>query len=77
MTDVSIGLQQALTLSHQLARHVAMTPFTSIPQSALDAAKLFPLDTLAVAWAGSNAPGCREAHALVAEEGGRSSLSAA
>jgi len=76
MTDVSVDLQQALTLSHQLARHAAMTPFTSIPKSAVDAAKLFLLDTLAVAWAGSDAPGCREAHALVAEEGGRSDATA-
>ena len=49
MTDVSPSQQQALTLSHQLARHVAATAFTSIPKSAVDAAKFFMLDTLAVA----------------------------
>jgi len=59
------------TLTGQLARHVVHTTFDAIPQAALDAVKLFMLDTLAVAWAGSDAPGCREAHALLVDEGGR------
>lgn len=64
--------ETGLTLSHRLARHAVGTPYEAIPQDALDSAKLFMLDTLAVAWAGSDAPGCREAHALLVEEGGRS-----
>src|SRR5258706_303325 len=60
----------AATLSGQLAYHAAGTHFDAIPPAALDAAKLFMLDTLAVAWAGSDAPGCRETHALLVDEGG-------
>src|SRR5512134_572516 len=63
--------RSAAALSHQLARHAVMTAYGAIPEPALNAAKLFMLDTLAVAWAGSDAPGCREAHALLADEGGR------
>lgn len=59
------------SLSAILAEHVANTPAAGIPAAARDAAKLFLLDTLACAWAGSDAPGCREAHDLLAEEGGR------
>jgi 2-methylcitrate dehydratase PrpD len=59
------------TLSRVLARHAATTAYEAIPGPARETAKLFMLDTLAVAWAGSDAPGCREAHALLADEGGR------
>ncbi|HYC46662.1 MAG TPA: MmgE/PrpD family protein [Burkholderiales bacterium] len=65
-----------VTLSHALAEHVAGTRYGDIPQAAREAAKLFMLDTLAVAWAGSDAPGCREAHALLVEEGGRADATA-
>ena len=64
------------TLTGHLARHVVHTTFDSIPDAALDAVKLFMLDTLAVAWAGSDAPGCRETHALLVDEGGRSDSTA-
>jgi len=63
--------QAGLTLSHRLAQHAVTTDYDAIPKAALDAARLFMLDTLAVAWAGSDAPGCREAHALMVDEGGR------
>jgi 2-methylcitrate dehydratase PrpD len=74
MNDIALDVAAAktgLTLSHQLARHAIATPYEAIPQASLEAAKLFMLDTLAVAWAGSDAPGCREAHALLVDEGGR------
>lgn len=74
MTDLTLGapeLRASDSLSHQLAKHVAETAPSSIPPAALDSAKLFLLDTLSVAWAGSDAPGCREAHDLLASEGGR------
>jgi len=67
---------QSATLSGQLARHVAGTRFEAMPPAVLDAAKLFMLDTLAVAWAGSDAPGCREAHALLVDESGRADSTA-
>ena len=74
MNDISavgVAREAALTLSGRLADHVATARYEAIPQAARDAAKLFILDTLAVSWAGSDAPGCREAHALLADEGGR------
>jgi 2-methylcitrate dehydratase PrpD len=72
------GLSQgaALTVTHRLAQYVIETPHTSIPQASDDAARRFMLDTLAVAWAGSDAPGCAEAHAFLVDEGGRSDCSA-
>jgi 2-methylcitrate dehydratase PrpD len=65
-----------VSLSHALAEHAATTPYSAIPAAAREAAKLFMLDTLAVAWAGSNAPGCSEAYALLLEEGGRKDATA-
>ena len=58
------------SITHRLAQHAIETPFEAIPQENLEAARLLMLDTLAVAWAGADAPGCPEAHALLAEEGG-------
>lgn len=46
-----------------------------MPQANWDAASLLMLDTLAVAWAGADAPGCTQTHALLAEEGGREDAS--
>ncbi len=59
------------SITHRLARHAIETPFAAIPQANLGIARLLMLDTLAVAWAGADAPGCQETHALLAEEGGR------
>lgn len=63
-------------LSDLLANHAATTSAAAIPPKAIEAAKLFLLDTLAVAWAGSDAPGCREAYSLLADEGGRAEATA-
>lgn len=68
--------EAALTVTHRLAQHIVETPYAAIPEASLTAARRFMLDTLAVAWAGSDAPGCREAHALLADEGGRTDSSA-
>ncbi|MBI4189921.1 MAG: MmgE/PrpD family protein [Betaproteobacteria bacterium] len=79
MNDIAHGnIEQrpAVPLSQRLADYIVDTKYRAIPRAALDAAKLFMLDTLAVAWAGSDAPGCREAHALLADEGGRSDSTA-
>ncbi len=59
------------SLTHRLARHAIDTAFEAIPQTNFDMARLLMLDTLAVAWAGADAPGCSETHALLAEDGGR------
>lgn len=74
MNDVSpreVKPRSGITVTQQLARHAVTTAYETIPAGTLDAAKLFMLDTLAVSWAGSDAPGCREAHALLVDEGGR------
>lgn len=74
MNDLSPGpvtKARAEALSQLLADHVAGTAYGAIPHAARDVAKLFMLDTLAVSWAGSDAPGCREAHRLLAADGGR------
>jgi 2-methylcitrate dehydratase PrpD len=63
--------QKPAHLSQRLAEHIVGTEACAIPPAALETAKLFMLDTLAVAWAGSDAPGCPEAHALLVDDGGR------
>lgn len=59
-----------MTISLQLAAYVAATNFEDLPVSAVDAAKTSMLDTLAVAWAGSEAPGCPEVLGLQQQRGG-------
>jgi 2-methylcitrate dehydratase PrpD len=59
------------TISGRLAQHVVTTRFDDIPAVALESSKRLAIDTLAVAWAGSAAPGVREAREVLAEEGGR------
>ncbi|OGA44765.1 MAG: hypothetical protein A3F74_19950 [Betaproteobacteria bacterium RIFCSPLOWO2_12_FULL_62_58] len=79
MNDISaaaVASESGLTLSGQLAVHAVTTRYDAIPQAARDAAKLFMLDTLAVSWVGSDAPGCREAHGLLVDEGGRADSTA-
>ncbi len=79
MNDLSASgdhADPALSLTGQLARHAATTPWAAVPAVARDAARLLMLDTLAVAWAGSDAPGCSEAHALLEEDGGRADATA-
>lgn len=74
MNDAS--LPAARTLTQTLGEYVAATPFDAIPAPILDAAKRYLLDTLAVAWAGSDAPGCQEAHAVMVDQGGRADATA-
>jgi 2-methylcitrate dehydratase PrpD len=72
MNDLSRGaVSTSGSLTRQLARHIKATGFDTIPQDVVDAAKLYMLDTLAVAWAGSDSPGCQDAHAMLVDEGGR------
>jgi len=58
-------------VSQAIADHVAVTTLDDIPSAVRAAAKQLMLDTLGVAWAGSDAPGIPEAHRVVAAEGGR------
>ncbi len=63
--------EYAITISGRLAEHVIATRREDIPSAASESSKRLALDTLAVAWAGSAAPGVREARDLLAEEGGK------
>ena len=60
----------ATSISERLAQHVVATRWDDIPEAAVQSSRRLALDTLAVAWAGSSAPGVREARDLLAEEGG-------
>lgn len=59
-----------MTITETLAAHVAAATPESIPAAVLEATRRFTLDTLAVAWAGADAPGGRAIRDLVAADGG-------
>ncbi|MGZ5225472.1 MAG: MmgE/PrpD family protein, partial [Burkholderiales bacterium] len=61
---------EARSISELIARHVASQQYEALPRSTVDAARKLMLDTLAVAWAGRDAPGAPEAHALMISDGG-------
>jgi len=63
--------QRQATISGRLAQHVVTTRLEDITAAALASSKRLALDTLAVAWAGSAAPGVREAFELLSDEGGK------
>ena len=76
MSRIAAEHASAVSISRQLANHAATTAFDAMSAAVLDTAKLYMLDTLAVAWAGSDAPGCSEAHAMLVDEGGRQDATA-
>lgn len=59
-----------MTITETLAAHVAGT--NRIPPPVAAATRQFVLDTLAVAWAGADAPGGKAIHDVVAADGGTS-----
>ncbi len=59
------------TVSGRLAQHVVATRIEDIPSAAIESSRRLALDTLAVAWAGSSAPGVASACELLKEEGGK------
>jgi len=63
-----------MTLSERFARHLAGLRYEALPQAALDASKRIMRDTLAVAWAGSEAPGLAELRRGMASAGTESVL---
>ena len=63
--------ERVVTVSGRLAGHVISTRREDIPDAAVQSSKRLALDTLAVAWAGSAAPGVGEARALLVDEGGK------
>lgn len=62
-------------IADAIARHVVDLRFESLSAGALAAAKRLMLDTLVVAWAGSDAPGSSDVKALLDEQGGRAESS--
>jgi 2-methylcitrate dehydratase PrpD len=60
-----------MNISAQVAEHIANTRTDSLPGEAIKAAKRLMLDTLGVAWAGSNAPGIPETRQLIMSDGGK------
>ncbi|CAO3359042.1 MmgE/PrpD family protein [Azospirillum melinis] len=58
-------------LSAAIARHAIATPFDRLPESATSAAITVALDTLAVAWAGTTAPGAVETRDHALDQGGK------
>ena len=70
-TRLQAATTTAQSISQSIADHVVACNYAALPASAVSMAKTLMLDTLAVAWAGTSAPGAPEAHALLAEEGGR------
>lgn len=59
-----------MTITETLAAHVAAMDRGRIPEAVAEATRLFVLDTLAVAWAGADAPGGRAIYEVVASDGG-------
>lgn len=58
------------TITETLAAHVAATDCSRIPAPVAEATRRFVLDTLAVAWAGADAPGGKAIRDLVVADGG-------
>jgi 2-methylcitrate dehydratase PrpD len=59
-----------MTVSETLAKHVAAARYEALPADVALFTKRLVLDTLAVAWAGADAPGAKPVRELVAKEGG-------
>ncbi|GAA4322407.1 MmgE/PrpD family protein [Pigmentiphaga soli] len=61
----------ARSVSERIAAHIAGLDYDALPAAVVERAKALMLDTLAVAWAGRDAPGAPEAHGLLAADGGK------
>ena len=59
------------SVSERIAQHVSTLRFDALPRTTVEVSKKLMLDTLAVAWAGRDAPGAPEAHALMTADGGK------
>lgn len=63
----------ATTLSERLASHLGGLHYEALPRPALEASKRIMRDTLAVAWAGADAPGVAELRRGIRTPGGEES----
>lgn len=59
-----------MTITETIAAHVAATGPERIPATVAEATRRYVLDTLAVAWAGADAPGGAAIHAMAMADGG-------
>jgi 2-methylcitrate dehydratase PrpD len=64
-----------MTISETLAAHVAATGPGRIPDAVAASTRRFVLDTIAVGWAGADAPGGDAIYAMAAAEGGAAQAS--
>ncbi|MGZ5092548.1 MAG: MmgE/PrpD family protein [Burkholderiales bacterium] len=64
-------MNDAGSISSRLAAHAITRRWEDLPPEAIDASKRLALDTLAVAWAGSSAPGIPAVREMLIEEGGK------
>jgi len=65
-----LAASEARSVSQVIADHIVGFDADALPAAAVAAAKRLMLDTLAVAWAGADAPGARPVYEMVAGEGG-------
>lgn len=68
---MAVSAGGALSVTREIAEHIAGTPLAAIPEEAKAAAKTLMLDTLGVAWAGAVAPGIPATRSVQIKEGGR------
>ena len=64
------------TISQRLAAYCAAARWEQLPHDVIETSKRLALDTLAVAWAGTSAPGIAEVYASLNEDGGRAESTA-
>lgn len=55
---------------NDIAQHISERHFEDLPQDVVACAKRLILDTLAVAWAGAGAVGCKDVYTLTSQQGG-------
>ena len=58
------------SIADAISQHVVHFRYEALSDNALKAAKRLMLDTFAVAWAGTNAPGCKEVLDVMLAQGG-------
>jgi 2-methylcitrate dehydratase PrpD len=60
-----------MDIAPKILQHIEKTQFNDLPEAVVENAKRFILDSIGVAIAGANAPGCREAVDLIKGWGGK------
>jgi len=76
MHDTRNHSREEPAVTRAIAECYCALRYEDLPDHAIRAAKQFMLDTMAVAWAGADAPGCAEARQVLLEEGGKQQATA-